>query len=367
MFNSFSNNPDTEYYDVLGLKKTATPNEIKKTYYKLAKKYHPDKITDPSQKEEYTEKFQKIGEAYEVLSDPDKRKTYDQFGKNGLNGSSGGTNPFEMFQNMFGRGFSFNTSNFSQPRTKKSSPVVHQVNLTLEDLFNGKIIKLKITKKTIYDKRKDRPCSKSELPNTWNKCTVCHGKGATTSTRQIAPGFVTQSQQKCNYCMGTGSILTAEYELRNHQEIVQIDVKPGTNCSQEHVIKGGGNCFPGTLPGDIIIAFKLQPHETYKLKGNDLFIYPTISLAEALCGYETVITQLNGTQTRIKTNSIIAPDTIKTIPGLGMVDRSNRRGNLMIHFRVQFPDSLSDSQRESLGRILNKPSTNSQNTIDIEF
>jgi len=359
-----SGNTDTEYYDTLGVNKDATQGEIKKAYYKLAKKYHPDKAPE-EKKQEHNEKFQEIGHAYEILSDVEKRKTYDQFGKEALNGNGGGgSNPFDIFANIFGqqgfsgfRNFSGGTRNnntFMKKRVKKSAPIIHRVNITMEDLFKGKTIKLKITKKAIFPKNSSEPCEIDSLVNTWTRCSECEGNGVKLEVRQMAPGFISQSQVPCRLCLGTGDVLTGDYELREHEDIVEVKVNRGMDPRSEHVIEGGGNCYPGTHPGDIVIEFYVIPHNVFKLRGDNLVIYKKILLSEALCGVDFLLTELDGTLLRIKTKDIIKPGTIKQIKGKGMYDKFGIRGDLMIEFDIEFPDTLLIHQKKNLKKYLPK-------------
>ena len=362
MFHRNENSVDTEYYDALGVKKDSSKAQLKKAYYKLAKKYHPDKAPS-DKKDEFTQKFQSIGEAYEVLSDDEKRKMYDQFGKEALKDSGGPTmNTHDIFSEIFSNnGFSFGTSrtstnnNFMRRQVKKSTPVLHQVNITLTDMFNGKNIKLKITKKTIFNRRNlGDPVPIEELENTWEDCNDCNGHGMKMEVRQVAPGFVTQASIPCRTCLGTGNILKDDYELRDHQEIVDVEVKRGMDLKREHPIMGAGNCYPGTMPGDIIIVFNLIPHTFFHLRGNHLVMTKKILLSEALCGVDFVIDHLNGERLRIKSKDIITPGLIKTIEKQGMYDKFGIRGNLMIQFDVEFPETLLIHQKKNLRKYLPK-------------
>lgn len=360
MFHANNGSQDTEYYDLLGLNKEASTSEIKKAYHKLARKYHPDKITDPSLTEEYTKKFQKIGEAYETLSDPEKRKVYDQFGKEGIKANGGGgPNPFDVFNSFFGSGgFQFGrrgnvNNNFTRKRQRKSNPIVHQVNLSLEDLYNGRVIKLKITRKAIYDQMGP---VKERMEDTWESCQTCKGNGTIMETRRMGPGFISQTQRPCSPCNGSGYGLKAGYQLRDHQTIVEVVVKPGMNPRSEHVISGEGNCYPGALPGDIIIAFQVLSHPVYKLNGSNLTINKKILLSEALCGFEFDLVQLDKSVVRIKSKDIIRPGTVKTIPNLGM-KTENGRGMLTITFGIEFPESLLIHQKQNLKKYLPKSDT----------
>ena len=364
MFHPSNQSSNTEYYDTLGVNKNSDLKQIKKAYRNLAKKYHPDKVTDDSLKEEYTAKFQKIGEAYEVLSDPEKRKTYDQFGKEGLNGNNGNgngnVNMNDIFQSMFGGGgggFSFNqqrrtqNNNFMKKRQRKSAPVVHQVNISLEDLFNGRTIKFKITKKTIIDLGSNNPVT-DKIDDTWTTCKSCNGNGAVMETRQVAPGFMTQTQKPCGSCGGTGHGLKPGYQLKDYPVVVEVEVKKGMNPRAEHVIVGGGNCYPGAVPGDIIIAFQIVPHPMYTLVGSNLSINKKILLSEALCGFSFEIVQLDGKSVRLKSKNIIKPGTVRTIPELGMVNMNGMRGYLTITFDIEFPDTLLIHQKQNLKKYL---------------
>ncbi len=378
MFRRSGQPPDTEYYDILGVKRDTSKSQIKKSYYKLAKKYHPDKAPE-DKNEEYTKQFQKIGEAYEILSDDDKRKKYDQFGKDAVTGNdNSGMNPFDIFSDLFGQGgfggFGGSSSNnqrrnnsFMKKREKKSAPVIHQVDIKLEDLFIGKTIKLKITKKTIFQKNSNVPCDIHKLNSTWSTCNVCSGNGIVLEVRQVAPGFVAQTQSPCRECLGTGDVLLEDYELREHPEIVNVEVKRGMNPRTEHIIEGGGNCYPGTHPGDIIIAFRVLEHNIFKLRGNNLVTIKRILLSEALCGLMFDIVQLDGTILHIKTKDIIKPGTIKTISDKGMYDKFGIRGNLTIHFEIEFPDTLLIHQKKQIKKYLPKPNKVNNNNNNNNF
>lgn len=345
MFFNGSNNVDTEYYDILELNKNASANDIKKAYRKLAKKYHPDK-TDENLKEEYTKKFQKISEAYEVLSDESKKKVYDQYGKNGLKNDGMNVNPFDIFSNMF---------NFTTNKTKsikKTSPILHQVNISLEDLYNGRTIKLKITKKGIFNKISNTLCDVHTVHNSWGECQECNGCGVKTEIRNIRPGFMSQTQRPCSFCNGTGKILNNDYELREYQDIIKIEINSKINIKEEYIIKNAGDCRPGFLPGDIIIVFKLKPHDIFKLEKNNLIINKTITLVEALCGFNFVITYLNGEKININSTNIITPDKYITIDNLGIYDKNGNRGKLILYFKIIFPNTLTTQTKNKVSKYL---------------
>lgn len=364
MFNNSSDN--NEYYEILGIDRNSSQSEIKKAYYKLAKQYHPDKNPGP----ENVAKFQKIGEAYEILSNEEKRQHYDQYGKTNNNNN---INPYDIFEQVFKgnfngfsngfNGFNMNDpfSSFSSagnnnpfsgvPRVKKSSPVVHQVNISLEDLFNGKNIKLKITKKAIFNR--DNLCTE-KLETTWTSCSDCNGIGMKTEMRQLAPGFVAQSQNPCRPCLGTGNVLRPGYELRDHQEIVTVEVKQGMDYKIDHVIEGGGNCFPGTIPGDIILSYNLLPHPIFALDRFNLIMTKKILLSEALTGFKFILTLLDKKDVVIECKDIIKPGSIKRIENLGMYDKYGIRGYLEIRFEIEFPETLLIHQKKNIKKFLPK-------------
>ncbi len=365
------------YYNVLGVDKSATKSEIKKSYRKLAIKYHPDK----SKAKDATEKFQKIGEAYGVLSDDDKRNLYDKFGKKGLESNGGyNSNPFDIFSDIFGKdGFSFGGFNkvnvntqFTRNKTKKSAPVIHQINISLENMFLGKTIKLKITKKVIFKKGSDKPYDKDKLTETWKFCNNCDGMGMKIETRQIGHGFITRQQIACRKCLGTGSVLKDGYILDEYEDMLEIKFKRGTDLKTEQtVISGGGNCFPGTLPGDIIILYQLILHPLFKLdnESRDLHIRKKILLSEALCGFKFSFEHLDGTLILIKSKDVISPGTIKIIKNQGMFDKFGTRGSLIVEFDIKFPDILLSHQRKhiikNLPRALKDDNNKSNNKVKL--
>ena len=374
-------NSDNEYYDILNVKRDSTSSDIKKAYYKLAKQWHPDKAPE-GKEDEYTEEFKKIGEAYAILSDEEKRKRYDQFGKEGLNENGGpGVNPFDIFSDLFGGrfngfggfggggGFTRQNNNFFRKQVKKSAPVVHTVGITLEDLYNGKQLKLKITKNIIFNVDTNEKCPVSNLEDTTITCSNCDGNGMRIEVRQMGPGFITQSQVPCDKCLGTGNILKPEYKMQEDAEIVTIEIKRGMDPNSQHVIQGAGHCYPGTIPGDIIITFELKEHSHFHLRGLNLIMNKKILLSESLCGTSFIISELDNNKIMIQSKDIIKPNSIHVIKGKGMYDKFGIRGDLIIQFEVEFPESLLIHQKKNLKKFLPKPDNindkNNNNNIEV--
>jgi len=188
---------ETELYDLLGVAPTASSSEIKKSYRKKAMKYHPDKNPSP----EASEKFKLMSAAYEVLSDDDKRGTYDRFGAEGLKGGGGGggpggMDPFDIFGQMFGGG-----RGRRQRDDSRTEDVVHELGVSLQDLYCGKTKKLAINRQVLAAGEENK--SRSET-----HCAECQGTGVTIKLRQLGPGFVQQVQAKCASCGGRGKSST---------------------------------------------------------------------------------------------------------------------------------------------------------------
>ena len=262
MFGRFNNGgpPDDEYYKVLGLQKKASEKEIKKAYRKLAMKYHPDRNTDGNT-EECEKKFKIIGEAYGVLSDPQKKERYDKFGKEAVKSDrgGGGADPFDIFNNIFSSnrgGFhtSFNRQRNPRNQKKQVKPTIHHFKITLQESYNGKKIKIKLSRNVTWNNNTNK-FVENNLNSCWSSCPVCKGTGTRVEVRQIGPGFIQQSQTTCNACKGSGNILKQPYTLRQREEIIQINVLKGVKNEDKQVMKGKGEHSTGALPGDLIFFF----------------------------------------------------------------------------------------------------------------
>uniref|UniRef100_A0A803PR54 DnaJ-like protein n=1 Tax=Cannabis sativa TaxID=3483 RepID=A0A803PR54_CANSA len=187
----------TKYYEVLGVSKNATPEELKKAYRKAAIKNHPDKGGDP-------EKFKELAQAYEVLNDPEKREIYDQYGedalKEGMSGGGPSHNPFDIFESFFGGGAFGGGSSSRGRRQKQGEDVVHTLKVSLEDLYNGASKKLSLSRNALCQKCKGKGC-KSGIAG---KCYGCQGSGMKVSMRQIGLGMIQRMQHVCPDCQGSG-------------------------------------------------------------------------------------------------------------------------------------------------------------------
>jgi DnaJ family protein A protein 2 len=311
----------TKLYETLGVDKKAEAKEIKKAYRKLAVKHHPDKGGDE-------QKFKEVSAAYEVLSDAEKRAKYDKFGLEGLEegGGGGGRSPDDIFSMFFGGG---GRGGGGRAGPRKGESINHPIKVSLEDLYNGKTVKLAINRQVIVGEA--------------TMCDVCNGQGVVLELRQIALGMVQQVQRKCSNC-------TDGYECKTKKErkVLEVHVEKGMKNGQKITFRGMADEKPNMEPGDINFVVQEKEHELFKRKGADLLITKTLSLNEALCGFEWVVEHLDKREIVIKSTpgEVIKPETfggqpfVKIVSGEGMPSKGNPfvKGDLYVLFRVEFPD-----------------------------
>ncbi|CAI9105786.1 OLC1v1004799C1 [Oldenlandia corymbosa var. corymbosa] len=346
---------NSKYYEILGVPKNASQDDLKKAYKKAAIKNHPDKGGDP-------EKFKELAQAYEVLSDPEKREIYDQYGEDGLKEGMGGGgmhDPFDIFQSFFGGG-PFGGGSSRGRRQRKGDDVVHPLKVSLEDLYSGTTKKLSLSRNKICSK-----CSgKGSKSGASMKCSGCQGTGMKVTIRQLGPGMIQQMQHPCNECKGTGETISDKdrcpqckgEKVVPEKKVLEVVVEKGMQNGQKITFPGEADEAPETVTGDIVFVLQQKEHPKFKRKHDDLFVEHTLSLTEALCGFQFVLTHLDGRQLLIKSKpgEVIKPDQFKAIDdeGMPMYQRPFMRGKLYIHFTVEFPDSLSPEQVKSLEAVL---------------
>jgi DnaJ-class molecular chaperone len=349
-----------DYYRVLGVDRNMSEDEIKKNYRKLSLKYHPDRNQD--NKAESERIFKRIGEAYEILSDKQKRTIYDQVGKQGLSGHNNdghGINPFEMFSSMFGSdifgggmpGFSFNGIPVSRQQTKKKEQHLEKINLTLEQIYSGyKDIK-KVTLLTTC-----RVCDGLGLSDV-QTCNKCNGMGIINQVHQIAPGFITQTRGSCGSCSGKGKIGKSEKKCNTcygrkkieQQHNLNIEFPPGIDKGEALQMELDEHLF--------IFTVNLESHSLFQREGCNIIFEKDITLCDALCSVELPIKLLNGQNIIVKTpeDMVIRPNTIHVLPGLGLPIRGQSKyGDLKIIFNIVFPNRISNDRKQYLYKILTK-------------
>lgn len=293
------------------------------------------------------------------MCDPDKRKLYDQHGKDGVESGGGGHHSAEDIFSMFfgggGRG--------RNAGPQKGEDIVHSIKASLEDMYNGKTVRLAISR--------NKPCQDCEgrggKPGAERTCSDCNGRGVRIQLRQIGPGMVQQMQSVCPTCRGTCKMMDEKDKCKackgskvfKDRKVLEVHIEKGMKNGQKIKFTGEADEAPGTIPGDVIIVVQEKEHERFKRKGADLVQTMELSLSEALCGFVKTITHLDGRTLKIesKPGQIIKQDAVKVIDGEGMPFHGNpfTKGKLFIHFSVEFPKSLPISTVNAIKAVLPRP------------
>eukprot|EP00397_Hematodinium_sp_SG-2012_P005789 GEMP01005813.1.p1 GENE.GEMP01005813.1~~GEMP01005813.1.p1 ORF type:complete len:500 (+),score=116.50 GEMP01005813.1:41-1540(+) len=272
---------NTKFYKVLEVSKNASSSEIKKAYRKMAMKHHPDKGGDQ-------DLFKEIGRAYEVLSDPEKKQKYDQYGEEGLDGEGGG-DASDIFDMFFGGGGGRRGGGSGK---KKGKDLIHPLEVTLEQLYSGFTKKLAINRDVVD-------------PNVpVRECQICNGRGVRIQVVRMGP-MVQQMQTACNDCQGQGK----SYTTKKEREVLEVYIDKGAADGHKIPFRGKADEKPGYETGDVIFVVNEKEHAVFKRKGADLYINKTITLLEALVGFEIEVTHLDGRKLLIKNKpgEIITP------------------------------------------------------------
>jgi DnaJ family protein A protein 2 len=366
----FNQQQDEEsYYEILEVSKDASHEEIKKKRKELSIKYHPDKL--PSDKQEWgTNKIQKINEAYNVLSDPEKRKIYDQYGKAGLDGNPGfNQHGFDIHDIFNGFGFMGKSS-----KAQKIPPIRAPINVTLEEIFNGKTTTCEIERLSLCKK-----CDGTGFTDKQShKCNTCQGKKMVFHTIQLGPGMFQKTQMPCHVCKGSGNDLKSSSlckdcdgeSVKKEMYTVTVEIKPGSRNGDAIEIMGQGHELPQEQlkgkRGDVIIIINELPHSVFKrgisfnghIKPANLLIEVELTLCEGLCGFSKEFKYLDGTTKYIDHYDIIKDGDLKIIRGLGLPYRNKpySKGDLYVKFSLKYPQDseLSNDQKIKIYEILTK-------------
>lgn len=355
---------DTEsYYKLLGLEKNASASQIKKSFNKLARTMHPDKLKPGEDVEEKTEKFKEIQEAYAVLRDEEKRALYDEGGKeaveHGTAGGGGGGGVHDLFDMLSGRA----PRGRGGPRKRRGEDVVFPLRVTLENLYNGMTKKLRLTKNVVC-----LACAgQGTKSGRSSRCQQCSGTGHRMHVRQIGPGMIQQMQVACRACNGTGDDIPESDQCgtckgkktRKERKTLEAFVDKGMRHNQKITFTGEADQAPDTEAGDVVVVLQELDHPVFGRDGMNLLMKKKISLLEALCGTAFTVTHLDQRKIRIDTRKdgqVIKPGQVKSIENEGMPRQGSifEKGHLFIEFEVEFPPDgiLSQPQKNKLKHIL---------------
>lgn len=359
-----------DYYEVLGVDKNVSAEDLKKAYRKLALKYHPDR--NPGDKDA-EEKFKEAAEAYDVLSNPEKKARYDQFGHAGLEGAGGYGGQgmsmddiFSSFGSIFGDlfgggGFSF--GGFGDSRGRGGRPVQRgsnlriKVKLTLEEIDSGVEKKIKVNKYVPC-----RTCGGSGARNnSYETCSHCHGTGVVTELRRSLFGQM-QTQSTCPYCGGQGRIIKDKCHdchgdgIVKSDEVITINIPAGVSDGMQLSMRGQGNAGPhGGVAGDLIIQVEEVPHEIFERQENNLFYNAFITFADAAMGASIEIPTLHG-KVRVKIEQGTPSGKVIRLKGKGLPDLNGySRGDLLVSINVWVPKSLTKEEKALLEELNRHP------------
>lgn len=341
-----------DYYEILGVTKSATPEEIKKAYRKLAIQYHPDKNPDNPEAEE---KFKEAAEAYEVLSNPEKRQRYDQFGHQGLGGNGGfgggGMNMediFSQFGDIFGGGGfeSFFGGGRGGRRTKKGTNLRVKLKLNLKEIANGVEKKIKVKRQVLAE------------GVTFKTCATCQGSGQIKKVVNTMLGQMV-SASTCHVCGGSGQIVDrkpAEADSNGliiREEVISINIPAGVADGMQLSMSGKGNETAGGIPGDLLILIEEVDDDVLQRNGNDVIFELYISFMDAALGSQVEVPTIDG-KVKIKIDPGTQSGKMLRLKGKGIRDINGySRGDQLIQVNVWTPKQLSREERQILEGLKN--------------
>ena len=356
-----------DYYEVLGVDKKASEDEIKKAYRKIAIKYHPDRNPGDKTAEE---KFKEAAEAYSVLSDKQKRQQYDQFGFDGPNmgGGFGGFGAggfsmddiFSMFGDVFGGrgGFSgFSGFGGGQRAQYRGTDLRLKVRLTLQEVSTGVTKKFKVRKDIVCSECNGSGAQKGSGSET---CPTCHGQGYTVRTVRSILGMM-QTQSECPTCHGEGTVIKNKCPhcsgqgIVKGEEVVEINIPAGVAEGMVVNVPGKGNAAPHNgVPGNIQVYVEEEPNDTFVRDGQDIIYNLLLDFPTAALGGEVDIPTIEGTKVKIKIEPGTQPGKTLRLRGKGLPavqGYGSGRGDLVVQVSVYVPKTLDRQERQTLEQL----------------
>lgn len=319
------------YYDVLGVHKQASEEEIKKAYKKLAMKHHPDRGGD-------AEQFKKINEAYAVLTNPEKKMMYDQYGTVDTSNIPM-PNMEDLFENLFGFSFGGHHNMFGQkPKEQKTPDTEMTIEVGLEDVMKGSSVHVRIRRKKYSS-------------DNQTTCSTCRGQGQVVHQTNLGIGIISQNISMCHQCRGTGKSFS-EKDVVTEEEVIPVPIPKGIPQGNRLVVRGKGDIYPKQFPGDVIMSVVYKKHDIFEIDPNNpLNLVHTIrcTLAEYLIGLERHIQLLDDRVLHVYSKTALSKTIdaplVRVIKNYGFTFRG-RTGDLVIRFNIILPTKTKSSEKD---------------------
>ncbi|KAG0146462.1 hypothetical protein CROQUDRAFT_657264 [Cronartium quercuum f. sp. fusiforme G11] len=356
-------------YQALGVDRNANDKDIKRAYRKLSKRWHPDK--NPGNKEA-EQKFLEVGNAYEILSDAEKRKVYDKYGEEGLKRhqaqGGGGGDPFDIFSRFFGGG-----QQQQRDGQRKGPRMVTEMEVELADIYIGRSIDFEINRRVICPLCKG---TGARNPSDVQECGTCGGHGVRIVRHQLGPGIFQQVQMQCDACGGQGKKIAHRCTKCNGEQTIEsinsltIDLDRGAPDGYEEVFEGEADEGPDHAAGDVVLRIRTrkQTEGGFRRKQENLYWKETLRLDEALLGFTRKLTHLDGHDITLTRKGVTQPGFVQVMEGEGMPrHQAMGHGDLFIEYSVVLPAQVTGQFRTNLAKLFGvseNPASPSSNPTD---